>query len=121
MARFDLEISEAAARVAREASESGCNVAKMLIEIDKRTVIPHHKFEVVRILTHNYDDDDDGDADRERDGDEDEPELNSAIEESFAESSMAFGSVPAAKSVVEALEKFRYEGSCDQDHEMSRS
>ncbi|GMN20824.1 hypothetical protein TIFTF001_050078 [Ficus carica] len=30
---------------------------------------------------------------------------------------MAFGSVPAAKSVVEALEKFKYEGSCDQDHE----
>ncbi|GMN32548.1 hypothetical protein TIFTF001_003728 [Ficus carica] len=106
-------ISEAAARIAREASESGCNVAQMLIKIDKRTVIPHHNFEEVRLLNHIYEDDDD---DSEDDDNEDEPELNGAIEQSFVESAMAFESVPAAKSVVEALEKFKYEGSCE-DHE----
>ncbi|GMN32543.1 hypothetical protein TIFTF001_003713 [Ficus carica] len=107
------KISEAVARIAREASESGRHSAQIIVKIDKCTVVPHQEFGRVFLLNHhNYDDNilvDDDD-------DEDEPELNIAIEESFVESATAFGSLPAAKSVVEALEMFKYEGICDQDH-----
>ncbi|GMN32539.1 hypothetical protein TIFTF001_003714 [Ficus carica] len=115
-------ISEAAVRTARQAYESGCNVAHMFIKFDKRTIIPHHEFE--RLFLYDDDDDDDDedddisvdDEEDDEDDDNDEPELNRAIEQSLEESVMAFGSVPAAKSVVGALEKFKYEGSCE-DHE----
>ncbi|EXB44305.1 E3 ubiquitin-protein ligase RING1-like protein [Morus notabilis] len=47
---------------------------------------------------------------------DDQGELNRVIGQSFSESAAgAFGSVPAAKSVLEALEKFRYERSNESD------
>ncbi|XP_024029049.1 E3 ubiquitin ligase BIG BROTHER-related [Morus notabilis] len=47
--------------------------------------------------------------DIDHDHEDDQTELNRAIGQSFSESSKAFGSVSAAKSAVEVLEKFKYE------------
>lgn len=49
--------------------------------------------------------------------DDDQHVMNRVIEQSFLESTAAFESVPAAKSVVEALEKFKYKGSSEDDDE----
>lgn len=49
-------------------------------------------------------------------GSDDQGELNRVIGQSFSESAAAaLGSVPASKSVLEALEKFRYERSNESD------
>ncbi|EXC17857.1 E3 ubiquitin-protein ligase RING1-like protein [Morus notabilis] len=95
-------ISEAAARIVSEAAAAGRKVVEMVITFDKRTVVPHD--ELQRLIAHYVEYRQD-------------TELNRAIGQSFSESAGRFGSVPAAKSAVEALERFRYERSSARDED----
>lgn len=132
-------ISQAAARVAREASASGRRAVRMAVTIDQRTAIPQQEFErssfrnyvgqapfrdpenprlhrsIVRIHTFlclfvGQSLEDNGDVDQ----------LIRNLREftrSFSQSAEEFETVPALKSTVEALEKFRYERSSEDDDE----
>ncbi|GMN63013.1 hypothetical protein TIFTF001_032087 [Ficus carica] len=138
-------ISQAAACVAREASASGRRAVRMAVTIDQRTTIPHQEFErssfrdyvgqprfrdpenprlhrwIIRIhtilcLVAGQSLEDDGDVDQ-TELTRNLREFVRAIQQSFSQSAEAFESEPASKSTVEALEKFRYERSSEDDDE----
>ncbi|GMN63020.1 hypothetical protein TIFTF001_032102 [Ficus carica] len=66
---------------------------------------------------HRSEDDIVDDDQTELDHNNEEGELSRAVEQSFSQSAVAFESVPASKLAVEALEKFRYERSSEDERQ----